>query len=156
MLKIGDTAPDFSLQDQSGLTHQISDYRGQWVLLYFYPKDMTPGCTTQACTLRDVWDEFKQLDTVILGISTDSVDSHRKFAEKHQLPFTLLADCEKKVVQQYRVWGERSFMGKKYMGTARTSFLVNPEGVIEKIYEKVKPMRHALDVLGDLRALREV
>ncbi|HET9641578.1 MAG TPA: thioredoxin-dependent thiol peroxidase [Candidatus Paceibacterota bacterium] len=148
----GELAPDFSLPDQNGKTHSLSDYRGSWVLLYFYPKDDTPGCTIEACAIRDQFDYFKTADAVILGVSTDSVESHKRFAEKYSLPFTLLSDVNKEVVGRYGVFGEKKFMGKTYMGTKRTSFLINPEGKIERVYENVKPEIHADEVARDLKA----
>ena len=153
MIKLNQKAPDFTLPDQDGNKHKLSNYHGEWVLLYFYPKDDTPGCTTEACTLRDNLPKFSKLTAKIFGISVDSVASHKKFAEKYKLPFTLLADEDKKVVQKYGVWQEKSMYGKKYMGTVRNSYLINPEGKIVKIYEKVKPETHAADVLSDLKQL---
>ncbi len=150
-LKIGDIAPDFKLPDQNGKIHKLSDYRGKWVLVYFYPKDDTPGCTTEACTLRDNFSFFKKLNCQILGISTDSVKSHQKFAQKYNLPFPILADKNKEVVKKYGVYGEKKFLGKVFMGTQRVSFLINPEGKIEKIYEKVVPQTHANEVINDLK-----
>lgn len=152
-LRVGQTAPDFTLQDQRGTSHTLSAYRGQWVLVYFYPKDDTPGCTTEACGLRDQFPRFGKLNAKMFGISADSVKSHQKFAEKFQLPFPLLADEQKTVVQTYGVWGEKSFMGKTYMGINRTSFLIDPKGKIAKIYPKVKPDTHPDEVLQDLAAL---
>jgi peroxiredoxin Q/BCP len=149
----GDAAPDFSLLDQEGKAHTLAEYRGKWVLLYFYPKDDTPGCTKEACTLRDALPNFKKIKAEVLGVSVDTVASHKKFADKYGLPFTLLADPEKKVVELYGVWGEKNMMGRKYMGTKRTSFLIDSEGVIKKVYEKVKPDIHAEEVLKDLKAL---
>lgn len=151
-LKVGDNAPNFTLKDQDDKSHSLKDYNGKWVLLYFYPRDNTPGCTKEACTLRDNFPSFKKIDAKIFGISTDSVASHKKFAEKHELPFTLLADEEKKVVELYGVWQLKKFMGREYMGTMRMSFLINPKGKIEKIYEKVKPAEHAKEVLADIPA----
>ena len=152
-LKVGQKAPEIILPDQNGNMHKLSDYKGKWVLAYFYPKDDTPGCTAEACSLRDNLPHFQNSKAVILGISVDSVKSHKKFAEKYQLPFTLLADETKKTVEDYGVWQEKSMYGKKYMGTVRTSFLINPEGVIAKVYEKVKPEVHAQEVLKDLAAV---
>ncbi len=152
MPKTGDTAPDFTLPDQDGVVHALSSYRGKWVLVYFYPKDDTPGCTKEACVLRDALPRFEGVQASVLGISVDSVASHKKFAEKYGLPFTLLADEDKKVVELYGVWGEKSFMGKKYLGTKRTSFLIDPDGVIKTVYENVKPDAHAEEVLADLSA----
>ena len=150
MPTVGQVAPDFTLLDQEGKSHTLSSYRGKWVLLYFYPKDDTPGCTIEACTIRDQFQDFQKIDAVVLGVSTDSVESHRKFAAAYQLPFTLLADVHKEVVGRYGVFGEKKFMGKTYMGTSRTSFLINPSGEIVKVYEKVKPEEHAAEVLHDL------
>lgn len=148
--KEGSDAPDFSLPDQDGVMHKLSDYRGKWVLLYFYPKDNTPGCTIEACTIRDQFKDFQKIDAVVLGVSTDSVKSHKKFVDAFSLPFTLLADENKEVVGQYGVFGEKKFMGKTYMGTSRTSFLIDPDGKIAKVYEKVKPEVHAGEVLSEL------
>ena len=153
MVREKDLAPDFTLPDQDGVEHTLSQYRGQWVLLYFYPKDDTPGCTKEACTIRDSLPSFAGAKAAVFGVSVDSVESHKRFAEKYQLPFTLLADEDKKVVELYGVWGERSMMGKKYMGTARTSFLIASDGVVKKVYENVKPDIHAKEVLKDLGAL---
>ena len=150
MPTVGQMAPDFTLLDQEGKSHTLSSYRGKWVLLYFYPKDDTPGCTIEACTIRDQFQDFQKIEAVVLGVSTDSVESHRKFAAAYQLPFTLLADEHKEVVGRYGVFGEKKFMGKTYMGTSRTSFLINPSGEIVKVYEKVKPEEHAAEVLHDL------
>lgn len=147
-------APDFTLADQDGQMHTLSSYRGKWVLIYFYPKDDTPGCTKQACMLRDADEDFSALDAVVLGISADSVKSHKKFVEKYELPFPLLADETKEVVSAYGVWGRKKMMGREYDGIFRTSFLINPAGKIEKVYEKVKPELHADMVLADLTALR--
>ncbi len=152
-IEINKKAPDFALPGQDGIKHKLSDYQGQWVLLYFYPKDDTSGCTTEACTLRDNLPKFSKLKAKIFGISVDSVASHKKFATKYKLPFTLLADEDKKVVEKYGVWQEKSMYGRKYMGTVRNSYLINPQGVIVKIYEKVKPAEHAQQVLEDLKEL---
>ncbi|GIW69428.1 MAG: peroxiredoxin [Patescibacteria group bacterium] len=153
ILAVGEFAPDFALTDQYGKMRNLSEFLGKWLLLYFYPKDNTPGCTTEACSIRDIWDDFKKLGIEVVGISTDSVESHKKFAEKHNLPFTLLSDPDKEAVQKYGVWGIKSFMGKSFLGTRRTSFLINPQGKIEKVYEKVNPQRHAEEVLQDIQAL---
>ena len=150
-LKVGDNAPDFELRDQYGKTHKLSDYLGQKVLIYFYPRDFTPGCTTEACSLRDNFEEFRNSKAEVLGISIDSVESHNKFARKYNLPFTLLADVDHKVQDKYGVWQEKKFFGKKYMGTLRTSFLIDQRGKINKIYEKVRPPTHANQVLEDLK-----
>lgn len=154
-LQVGDKAPEFSLPDQDGKTHSLSDYAGQWVLLYFYPKDDTPGCTNEACSLRDNLPRFGDVNAKVLGVSVDSVASHKKFATKYKLPFTLLADEEKVMVNAYGVWGEKKFMGRKYLGTNRMSFLISPEAKIAKVYEKVKPKEHAAEVLNDLAAMKK-
>ncbi len=150
ILKQGSRAPDFTLPDQDGRPHTLSGERGRWVLLYFYPKDDTPGCTKEACMIRDAFPDFGRLDAVVFGVSVDSVASHGKFAEKYGLPFTLLADTEKEVVRAYGVWGKKKMMGHEYEGTLRTSFLIGPDGVVRKVYEDVKPEVHAAQVLADL------
>lgn len=150
----GKVAPNFSLKDQDEKTHTLKDYQGKWVLLYFYPRDNTPGCTKQACAIRDEFPAFKKLNCVVFGISTDTEKSHKKFEEKFDLPFTLLADTEKKVVNAYGVWAPKKFMGREFLGTLRSSFLINPEGKVAKVYEKVKPEVHAEEVLADLKILR--
>lgn len=146
-------APEFTLADDGGERRSLSDYKGKIVLLYFYPKDMTPGCTIEAKCMRDRMNDLKSLGVVVLGVSTDSVESHRKFKEKHHLNFTLLADVEKTVVNEYGVWGKKSFMGRSYMGTSRESFLIDKKGVIVKHYEKVKPAEHAVEVLADVKEM---
>jgi len=153
MLKVNSPAPDFTLPDQNGKTHKLSDYIGSTVLVYFYPKDSTPGCTVEACTIRDVWSDFLAAGIVVLGISTDSIASHEKFATKHNLPFTILADENKEVVNLYGVYGKKKFLGREYMGTNRNSFLIDKKGNIAKIYEKVKPADHAEEVLKDAKEL---
>ncbi len=155
MPKVGAKAPDFTLPDQDGKEHTLSDYAGKWVLLYFYPKDDTPGCTIEACTIRDQFEDFKSIGAVVLGVSTDSVQSHKKFALSYSLPFTLLADEHKEVVGRYGVFGEKKFMGWEYVGTNRTSFLINPDGKIAKVYEKVKPLVHAEEVIADLKSFAQ-
>lgn len=149
-------APDFRLQDQDGEARSLADYRGSYVLLYFYPKDMTPGCTTEAQCFRDKLNELKGLGVQALGVSADDVKSHKKFAEKHGLNFPLLADTEKEVVGLYGVWGEKSFLGKKYMGIMRESFLIDGDGVIVKHYEKVKPAEHLEEVMRDVGAREKI
>ncbi|MEZ4180609.1 MAG: thioredoxin-dependent thiol peroxidase [Candidatus Doudnabacteria bacterium] len=153
MLKINQLAPSFTLLDQNQKSHKLSDYKGEWLLIYFYPKDDTPGCTTEACEIRDNWNGFKKLKTKVIGISKDSPESHQKFAQKYQLPFTLLADPETKVIQKYDAWQEKSMYGKKYMGIVRSSVLINPKGKIAKIYPKVKPKDHAEEVINDIKEL---
>lgn len=152
--KEGSVAPSFSLFDQDGKKRALKDYRGKWVLLYFYPKDNTPGCTKQACVLRDAEPDFKKVKAVVLGVSADSVASHKKYGEKFSLPFPLLADADKKVVKAYGAWGKKKFMGREYDGIFRTSFLIDPRGKITKVYEKVKTEVHAGQVLADLEKLR--
>ena len=143
-------APDFTLQDQKGKSHTFSDYRGRWTLLYFYPKDDTPGCTKEACGIRDNFPDFKKLKIVVVGVSVDSVKSHEQFARKYKLPFILLADESKVVVKKYEVWVKKVLGVKSYMGTLRTSFLINPEGIIVKIYRSVDPAIHAAEVIKDV------
>jgi peroxiredoxin Q/BCP len=149
----GRKAPDFTLPDQNGDKHKLSSYRGRWVLVYFYPKDDTPGCTKQACAIRDHHAGFARGKIKVLGISVDPVKRHKRFVEKYELPFTLLSDEEKKVVGKYGVWGKKKFMGREYEGTHRMSFLVDPDGKIAKVYTKVKPEAHAEEVLQDRRDL---
>lgn len=152
-LSPGFLAPDFALLDQDGKMHTLSDYHGRWVLLYFYPKDDTPGCTKEACMLRDAFPRFEGTHAEVFGVSKDSVASHKKFAEKYDLPFPLLSDVEGSVVEAYGVWQEKTFMGKTHMGIVRSSFLIDPDGIIRKVYEAVKPEVHAEEVLEDLKAL---
>jgi len=154
MPAVGTAAPDFSLSDQEGNIHSLAQYRGRYVLLYFYPKDDTPGCTKEACAIRDADPDFSKLDAVVLGVSADSVKSHKKFAEKYGLVFPLLADEDKTVVNAYGVWGRKKFIGREYDGIFRASFLINPEGNIAKVYETVKPEHHVAEVLADIKALR--
>lgn len=154
MLNIGDTAPDFELPDQNGKTRNLSDYKGKYLLIYFYPKDDTPGCTKEACGFRDNLPHFEKSNLEVVGISADSVKSHEKFAVKHKLSFTILSDENKTTVNDYGVWHEKSFLGRKYMGINRWSFLVGPDGKIIKIYEKVNPLNHSKEVLKDLKKLQ--
>lgn len=146
----GTRAPDFTLLDQDGVAHTLKSHRGSPILLYFYPKDDTPGCTKQACLLRDALPEFSELNAIVYGISPDSVKSHKKFAEKYGLPFTLLADEGHAVASQYGVWGPKKFMGREYEGVSRTSFLIDKEGKITHVFENVKPETHAAEVLAAL------
>ena len=147
-LKVGQKAPAFELPDQDGKTRKLLDYSGKWVLLYFYPKDDTPGCTIEACSIRDSFANFKKMKTIVLGVSADSVKSHKKFEKKYKLPFSILSDENKKVIKAYGIWGKKKFMGREYMGIKRTSFLISPEGKIAKIYEDVKAASHASEVLA--------
>lgn len=148
----GSLAPDFTLLDQDGVSHTLSNHEGSPILLYFYPKDNTPGCTKQACAIRDAMPELAKLNTIVFGISPDSVASHKKFAEKFGLPFTLLADKDHVVAEKYGVWGRKKFMGREYDGVFRTSFLINADGTIAHVFENVKPETHADEVLAYLRA----
>lgn len=152
MLELGALAPDFTLPDQNDVPRTLSAYRGKWVLIYFYPKDDTPGCTKEACQLRDYFPSFEGLDACVFGVSADTVKSHKKFAEKYQLPFILLADPEKNMLKAYGVWGKKKFMGRTYDGIQRSSYLINPEGKVAKVYEKVNPLTHADEVVADLKA----
>ncbi|MDQ5972520.1 MAG: thioredoxin-dependent peroxiredoxin [Patescibacteria group bacterium] len=147
-------APNFSLQDQDGQTHSLQDYLGQWVVIYFYPKDDTPGCTTEACSFRDEYDYIKEHGAVVFGISKDSVASHKKFATKYNLSFPLLSDESLDTIKAYGAWGERSMYGKKYMGIIRSTFLIDPKGEIVKEYPKVTPKDHAVQIVKDLIALQ--
>ena len=147
------SAPEFSLLDQNGHPCALADFLGKWVVLYFYPKDDTPGCTKEACGFRDGFARFKQAGIVVLGVSADSVKKHAKFVEKYELPFLLLADENRVVVEQYGVWAKKKFMGREYMGILRTTFLIDPAGKIAKIYENVKPEGHAEEVLAEVLRL---
>jgi thioredoxin-dependent peroxiredoxin len=147
MLKEGDKAPDFTAKDQDGNTVNLSGLKGQRVVLYFYPKDDTPGCTKEACSFRDADDVYGKKNIRVLGVSTDDEKSHQKFISKFQLPFTLLADTDKSIVNDYGVWGEKSMYGKKYMGTNRKTFLIDENGKIAKIFDKVNVSEHADEVL---------
>ncbi|MEK9176772.1 MAG: thioredoxin-dependent thiol peroxidase [Patescibacteria group bacterium] len=153
-IAVGDTAPDFMLSDQNAEVHTLSAYRGRWLLLYFYPKDDTPGCTKEACMLRDAFPRFDGVHAHVLGVSADTAQSHAKFVGKYSLPFPLLADTERSVIEAYGGWGEKTMMGRTYMGIRRTSFLIDPAGVVRKVYEKVRPEVHAEEVLADLAHVR--
>ena len=150
---LGKKAPAFSLKDETGTTRKLSEFKGKRLLLYFYPKDLTPGCTVEAQIFRDKIKDFKKLNTEILGVSCDDVETHVKFIERHKLNFSLLADTDKKLVEKFKVWVEKNMYGKKYMGIQRDSFLIDENGVIIKYYKKVKPKEHAAEVLKDLKAL---
>jgi peroxiredoxin Q/BCP len=144
-------APDFLLQDEAGTMRRLSDYRGQPVVLYFYPKDDTPGCTTEACNFRDGYGVYTRAGITILGVSPDTPKSHAKFKEKYSLPFTLLADTDHKICELYGVWGPKKYLGREYKGVFRTTFLIGPEGNILKVFENVKPAGHSDEVLQALR-----
>lgn len=145
-LKIGDKAPDFAIPDQDGLVHKLSDYAGRKLVIYFYPKDDTPGCTAQACNLRDNYYDLRQKGYEVIGVSVDSEKSHQKFIQKFELPFTLLADTEKKMVTDYGVWQEKSMYGRKYMGVMRYTFVIDEQGVIQDIITKVDTKDHARQI----------
>lgn len=147
-------APDFSLQDQFDKTHSLKDYAGKWVVLYFYPKDDTPGCTKEACSFRDEFKEIEKAGAVVLGVSKDSVKSHAKFAEKYNLNFPLLADTDMSVMKAYDAWGLKKFMGREFEGTLRKTFIIDPAGKIVKEYPKVTPKDHAVQIIKDLEELQ--
>lgn len=149
-LKAGDKAPQFEGKDQNGNTINLADLKGKKVVLYFYPRDNTPGCTAEACNLRDNYSELQKAGYVIYGVSSDDEKSHQKFIEKQNLPFDLLADTDKTIHEQYGTWVEKSMYGKKYMGTARVTFLIDENGIIEKVIEKVKTKDHTAQILGEL------
>jgi peroxiredoxin Q/BCP len=148
-------APSFSLPDQDGTTHTIAQYKGRWVVLYFYPKDATPGCTKEACAFRDGREFLENTGAVVLGVSKDSVASHKKFAQKHNLNFTLLSDESTDTIKAYGSWGKKKFMGKEYEGIKRNTYLINPSGDIYKTYENVNPITHAGEVYKDLQKVKD-
>ena len=149
-LREGEQAPDFTALTADGRQVSLADFKGKNIVLYFYPRDDTPGCTKESCAFRDEFAGFKKKGAVILGVSIDSGKSHAKFTEKYKLPFDLLVDEDKKIVEANGVWGKKSFMGRKYMGTHRVTFLIGPDGRIRKIWSKVKPVEHAREVLESL------
>ena len=149
-LKAGDRAPEFTATTNGGGNISLGDLKGKNVILYFYPRDDTPGCTKEACAFRDLFAGFKKKGAVVLGVSVDNVKSHDKFVEKFKLPFTLLADEYHKIVEAYGVWGQKTFMGRKYLGVHRVTFLIGPDGKIKKIWPAVKPEEHAAEVLAEL------
>ncbi len=155
-LKVGDKVPDISLPDQNGKERKLSDYQKKYLLLYFYPKDFTFGCTKEACNFRDSFHNFNPNVITVIGVSTDSVESHKKFVDEYSLPFSLLADTEKKMVQAFGVWQPKKIFGKEIVGTVRTSFLIDPKGVIAKVYERVNPLAHAGEVEKDLQSLAKL
>lgn len=146
MLQIGDKAPDFSLEDQNGKTHTLSDYKAKRTLVYFYPKDNTPGCTAEACSLRDNIEDLKSDGITVIGVSADTAKSHAGFAQKHNLPFTLLADPNKQMIEGFGVWAEKSMYGRTYMGILRASFIIGPDLTIEMVWPKVSPLKHVEEV----------
>ncbi len=147
----GTKAPEFELKDNEGKVHKLSDYLGKTVVVYFYPKDDTKGCTTEACSFRDSYTEFEKAGVPVFGISPDSETSHTKFIDKYELPFTLLSDPEHKTCEAYGVWGLKKFMGREYDGVFRTTFVIGPDGKIVKVFEKVKPTDHSLEVLEAIK-----
>jgi thioredoxin-dependent peroxiredoxin len=150
-VSINQPAPDFILQDENGTQRSLADYRGKPVILYFYPKDDTPGCTTEACNFRDDYSAYENAGVVILGVSPDSPKSHTKFKAKYNLPFTLLADEDHQVAELYGVWGPKKFMGREYDGILRTTFLIDADGNIKRVFENVKPADHSTEVLDALK-----
>jgi thioredoxin-dependent peroxiredoxin len=154
MLEVGNKAPNFSLLDSEGIKVSLTDFNDQNVILYFYPKDMTSGCTQEACDFRDLFPKFEKMNATIIGISVDPVVSHKKFVEKYDLPFILLSDEDKKVVEKYGVWKEKSMYGKKYMGIERTTFIIGKDGIIKNIFPKVKVTGHAEEVLSLIKELK--
>jgi thioredoxin-dependent peroxiredoxin len=152
-LSTGVQAPDFSLSDENGVTRKLSDYRGKPVVLYFYPKDDTPGCTKEACGFRDDYDVYEKSGVVVLGVSPDSPKQHTKFKEKYNLPFTLLADENHQVCDLYGTWGLKKFMGREYEGVLRTTFLIDAQGKVVKIFKNVKPEGHSAEILEALKAV---
>ena len=151
VIQEGATAPDFTLADENGLSRTLSDYRGQPLVLYFYPKDDTPGCTKEACAFRDDYSEYERAGVTILGVSPDTPKSHAKFKKKYDLPFTLLADEDHAVADRYGVWGPKQLMGRSYEGILRTTFLIDPHGKILKVFEQVKPAEHSQEILAALK-----
>lgn len=152
-LSVGEPAPTFELPDAEGKTFRLEDLQGKWVVLYFYPRDNTPGCTKEACGFRDAYTDYQDKNVVVLGVSTDDAKSHTKFATKHSLPFPLLVDEGGSVASAYESYGPKKFMGKEYIGITRRTFVIDPDGRLAKIYPKVKPEPHAQEVLADLTKL---
>lgn len=150
MLEIGTKAPEFELPDQNGKIHRLKDYAGQKVILYFYPADMSPGCTNQACSFRDLYPQLQEHGAIVLGVNADTVKSHKKFEQEHGLPFTLLSDPEKKVLEAYDVWKEKLMFGRTVMGIERSTYLIDEKGIIIKAFGKVKPKNNAEQMLKEL------
>lgn len=150
MLKEGDKAPNFSLKDQNGKTHQLSDYAGKKLVIYFYPKDSTPGCTKEACAFRDIYEDYTRNNIKVLGISKDTEQSHKNFIEKHKLPFDLLIDEKRDVLDTYGAWTKKSLYGKIFMGIQRITYVIDEKGYVLKVYPKVKPEEHAQQILRDI------
>jgi peroxiredoxin Q/BCP len=150
VLKEGDNAPEFRLPDQNGKIHSLADYSGKNIVLYFYPKDMTPGCTVEACSFRDNFSEFTKKGIIVLGVSNDSEESHKNFASKYKLPFTLLSDKSRELGKKFGVYGEKNFLGKLVEGLSRVTFLIDENGVIRKVYPKVDVNAHAKEIIADV------
>lgn len=153
MLNTRDIAPDFTLLDQDEQVHSVSKEKGKWLLVYFYPKDDTPGCTKEACAIRDVYEDFNRMGVTVFGVSKDSPHSHKQFSLKYGLPFTLLSDEKGEMIEAYGAWGEKKMFGKSFMGILRVSYLIDPNGTIAKVYPDVDPANHALEILKDLKEL---
>lgn len=153
VLKVNDLCPEFEIPSQTGKKVKSTSFRGKWLVLYFYPKDETPGCTAEACFFRDSIEKLDALNCTVVGVSADSIGSHKNFIEKHNLPFTLLSDEEQVVIKAFGVLQTKSFMGREYVGIARTTFLIDPEGVIKKVYESVNPLTHVGTVIKDLEEI---
>jgi len=148
MLKINSKAPNFSLPDQNGRNHGLSDYKGKWLVLYFYPKDDTPGCTKEACGFRDGMEKYEKYNVSVLGVSKDSQPSHSKFAQKYNLNFPILSDTDLKVIKVYDAWGMKKFMGREFEGVKRVTTVIDPKGLVVKFYKKVNPLNHAEEILS--------
>jgi peroxiredoxin Q/BCP len=154
MLQVNDTAPNFTLPDQDETEHTLADFTGTWKVIYFYPKDDTPGCTKEACAIRDIYNDFEKLGVKVFGVSKDTPAKHKKFAEKYELPFTLLSDPEAEMLTAYGAMQEKSMYGKSYLGIQRMSYLINPDNKVAKVYPKVSPTEHALELLSDVKELQ--
>lgn len=147
-------ATEFSLPDENGVVHTLSEYKGKWIVLYFYPKDDTPGCTKEACSFRDIVGDLQQMGVVVIGVSKDSVDSHKKFHDKHQLNFTLLSDESLSMIKEYGAWGRKKFLGKEYDGMLRITYIIDDTGEVRKAYDSVNPFDHAPEIIRDLKTLK--
>lgn len=154
-LAIHTKAPSFSLQDEKGTMHSNQEFKGRWYVLYFYPKDDTPGCTKEACGFRDAYTVFEKEHITVVGVSKDSPKSHASFINKYDLPFLLLSDESKAMIKEYEAWGEKKFMGRIFEGVLRISYLIDPDGMIQKVYEKVSPSEHAEEILYDVQELKK-
>jgi len=152
MIQIDEQAPDFSLPDQKGTTHTLSSYKGSWIVVYFYPKDNTPGCTTEACSFRDAASVYDKNNVIVLGISKDSVASHTKFSHQYHLPFPILSDPEHRVIEKYQAWAPKKFMGKEFLGILRKTILIDPKGNVRKIYDHVDVQTHADQIIADIQS----